>query len=139
MFEEYDYVHKQFITNKKADIFLSKQYYKILHLLTCEIIHKDLLSNNKFNLDVIESFRSRILGKPAGWWYSWRIYSCPLVLPLNCCKGFIHTNLENGLLAKRYPDCTFNEFDYIPVSIEEAIAAYGLNIPASYYTQKEDK
>ena len=137
MFEEYEYVHKQLITNKKADIFLSKQYYKILHLLTGEIIYKDLFSNNKFKLDVMACHQGRLIGKPVGWWFSWKMYSCPLVLPLNCCKGFIHTNLENGLLAKRYPNCTFNEFDYILVSIEEAIVAYGLNIPTSYYTKEK--
>jgi hypothetical protein len=134
MFEEYEYVIKQSITNEKADKFLSKNYYKIFHLLSSEILYKELLvPHNIFKLDSKQCYEGRILGKPMGWYLSWKQYSCPLVLPLHCCKGFVHTNIANGSLGKRYPECTFNEFDYIPVSKEEAIIAYGLNIPLSYY------
>ena len=131
MFEEYEFVNKQFIINEKADKFLTKDYYKILHLLSGEIIYKTLGGKpNSFILESISVYKARIKGEPRAWYSPIKSCSCPLILPLANCKGFIHTNIKE--LAQRYPECVFNEFDYIPVSKEEAIAAYGLNIPSGY-------
>ena len=120
MYEEYYILPKQPITKQKAEKFLSKQYYKIYHILTLDTITRYIGPYSEYRHKFIYAPSWLIIKNMAT---KWKI---PVVLPLNCCKGFVHTNLL--CLRKTYPECSFNEFDFIPVSTEEVIAAYGLTI-----------
>jgi len=130
MRDEYSEVSQLIITNKKAEKFLSNDFYKILHLLTGEILYRDCSGNGSKKMLEATVKRKRRLREDTKvvypTYFNNYYKSCPIVLTLKACKGFIHTNLKE--LQKIYPDCQFCEFDYIPVSKEEVIKAYGLNI-----------
>ena len=63
--------------------------------------------------------------------------SFPVVLKLASAKGFVRTHLATGELQKMYEDCTFNDFDYIKVSDQEALKAYAVYLRLGVINGKE--
>ena len=138
MYEKYRAVQSSLITNEKANRFLSKTYYKIYHILTEEFVYRDLSCSygepsgpfKPENEILYKRRHDRIATAHYPSYLSCK--SCPVVLPLVGCKGFVRQGIKDGTLQKLFPDCSFEEFIYTPVKPQEVVAAYGLNIPNLY-------
>ena len=114
MYEEYSQVSKLIMKETKIQQFLSHDYYKILHLLSGEFLYRPHFMNKI----VLSQYKT-----------PW--YNCPVVLTLPNAKGFVRASLDltrssYPVMSRLYGVCGFNEFDYIPVSKNEALRAYNI-------------
>lgn len=116
---DYIFIHTQTLTEAKLKKFMGLKYFKAYNIITGEILYREIRYNQKlYRPESDNSYKYRQEVKN----YSFtRKLSVPCVLELHKLKGFIR-NMCNQKDFKYL----YSEYDYIEVSMEEALCAFGL-------------
>lgn len=103
--------------------FANKKYYIAYNILSGEIVYKSNKDPRQFYPENsnVEQYR---LDKDS--YITPRYIGIPCALPLKSLKGFIRTLAYNRSLSPEEEAAKYLEYDYLEISLEEAMILYGL-------------